>query len=101
MKRKLLFLPCMLLGMLINVQNAKADEDLTSRITNADFSSTEGWTADVSNGHRDLGNGLIGTYKVQADHAAATVDATHLATEYCFGFQARWSDGYARYYQQI
>ncbi len=101
MKRKLLFLPCMLLGMLINVQNAKADEDLTSRITNADFSSTEGWTADVSNGHRDLGNGLIGTYKVQADHAAATVDATHLATEYCFGFQARWSDGYASYYQQI
>lgn len=101
MKRKLLFLPCMLLGMLINVQNAKADEDLTSRITNADFSSTTGWTADASSGHRDLGNGLIGTYKVQADHAAATVDATHLATEYCFGFQARWSDGFASYYQQI
>ena len=68
-------------------------------IVNADFSSTEGWTAVKSTQYFDLGNGLIGTYKVRSEMSAATVDETHLATEYCFGFECRWQTNYAAYTQ--
>lgn len=66
-------------------------------ITNADFSSTEGWNEYVSGGYRDYGRGLIGAYNVR--FSAATVDETHLATESCFGFECRWSGNYASYNQ--
>ena len=68
-------------------------------LKNMDFSSVEGWTAVVSGEYRDYGNGLIGTYKVYGDNAA-TVDETHLATEYCFGFECRWNTNFASYTQE-
>ena len=72
--------------------------DVTSTyITNADFSSTTGWTAYVSDSYRDYGNGLIGDYNVR--FTPATIDDTHLATEYCFGFECRWSKNYASFNQ--
>ena len=81
---------------------AWAETDVTSTyITNADFSSTTGWTAYVSGSYRDYGNGVIGTYGVRTNEgqAVSTVDATHLATESCFGFEVRWSGNYAAYQQ--
>ncbi|MBP5515089.1 MAG: hypothetical protein J6Y04_10010 [Bacteroidaceae bacterium] len=66
-------------------------------LTNANLSSTEGWTVNQSGNFRDQGNGLIGDYSVR--FSAATVDETHLATEYCFGFEARWSGNFASYNQ--
>ena len=77
-------------------------QDITSTyITNADFSSTDGWTAYVSDSFKDYGNGLIGTYGVRTaeGQAVSTVDETHLATEYCFGFEVRWSGNYASFNQ--
>ena len=39
---------------------AGAQTDVTSTyLTNADFSSTDGWTQYVSESYKDLGNGLI------------------------------------------
>jgi len=95
MKRKLFLLLCALLTM-IGVQ---AQVDVTDTyITNADFSSTTGWTK-VSGGgtEHSEGNGLIGTYVVYG--TAATADASHLSTEYCFGLNARWSGRYTSYQQ--
>lgn len=66
-------------------------------LTNADLSSKEEWTVNQSGSFRDQDNGLIGTYNVR--FSAATVDETHLSTEYCFGFEARWSGNFASYYQ--
>ena len=82
--------------------SAWAQTDVTSTyLTNADFSSTDGWTQYVSGGFKDFGNGLIGTYGVRTaeGQANSTVDETHLATEYCFGFEARWSGNYASFNQ--
>lgn len=77
---------------------AMAQTDVTSTyLTNADFSSTEGWTEVVSGQFRDYGNGLIGEYTVR--FSPATVDETHLATEYCFGLECRWNTNYASYTQ--
>lgn len=79
-----------------------AQTDVTSQyITNADFSSTEGWTAEVSSQFKDYGNGLIGTYGVRTaeGQSVSTVDDTHLATEYCFGFEVRWSSNFAAFTQ--
>lgn len=77
---------------------AMAQTDVTSTyLTNADFSSTEGWTEVVSGQFRDFGNGLIGEYTVR--FSPATVDETHLATEYCFGLECRWNTNYASYTQ--
>lgn len=39
----------------------------------------------------------IGTYNVRI--SPATVDGTHLATEYCFGFECRWQTNYSSYTQ--
>ena len=70
-------------------------------LTNADLTSTEGWTAYASGtsgtNYQDYSNGLIGDYTVR--FSPATVDDTHLATEYCFGFECRWSSNYASYNQ--
>lgn len=86
----------------LGAQALSAQTDVTDTyLTNADFSSTDGWTAYVSSGYRDYGQGNIGTYTVRTDvGTAATVDATHLASEYCFGFEVRWGDNYASYYQE-
>lgn len=76
-----------------------AQTDVTSTyITKADFSSTEGWTQEHSTQYWTLGNGLIGTYAV-ANEKISTTDATHLATEYCFGIQCRWQTNYAAFTQ--
>jgi len=77
--------------------------DPATAIVNADFSSMEGWTENVSGGFRDFGNGLIGTYRVRTDDfiPAATVDETHLATEYCIGLEARWEGNFASYNQDV
>ena len=76
-----------------------AQTDVTSTyITNADFSTTDGWTQDHSSQYWSLGNGLIGTYAV-ANEKTSTTDGTHLDTEYCFGIQCRWSTNYASFQQ--
>ena len=71
--------------------------DPTLALANSDLSSLDGWTVASTSGYNDKGNGLIGTYNVR--FSAATVDATHLDTEYCFGFEARWSNNFASYNQ--
>lgn len=44
--------------LIATVVTAWAQEDVTSTyITNADFSSTEGWTQVVSSQYKDIGNG--------------------------------------------
>ena len=80
-----------------------ANIDIATAIVNADFSSMEGWTPVVSGSFRDFGNGLIGTYRVRTDDfiPAATVDETHLATEYCIGLEARWDGNFASYNQDV
>ena len=84
--------------LIATVLTAWAQEDVTSTyITNADFSSTEGWNQNVSIQYKEIGNGLIGTY--QAYIAPATVDETHLKTEYCFGFECRWQTNYSSFTQ--
>ncbi|MBR4521868.1 MAG: hypothetical protein IKO58_01810, partial [Prevotella sp.] len=100
-KLKLLLAFC---ALLLGWSNANAQTDVTSTyITNADLSSTDGWTGYVSAQYKDLGNGLIGTYGVRTaeGQAVSTVDGTHLATEYCFGFEVRWSNNYAAYQQTM
>lgn len=97
-KLKLLFAGFALLGGL----SANAQTDVTSTyLTNADFSSKDGWTTYVSGSFRDFNNGLIGTFGVRTNEgqAVSTADETHLATEYCFGVEARWSSSYAAFQQ--
>ena len=98
MKKKLLFAAAMLLAAV----GVNAQTDVTSTyLTNADFSSTDGWSAVVSTQYKDFGNGLIGTYGVRTNEgqAVSTVDETHLASEYCFGVECRWSTNYAAFTQ--
>lgn len=98
MKQLKLFLT--LLALTMGWSNVGAQTDVTSTyITNADFSSTEGWTVNKSTDYSDIGNGLIGDYTVR--FSPATADETHLATEYCFGFECRWSGNFASYSQII
>ncbi len=95
MKRKLLF--AML--CIVSVLGLRAQTDVTSTyITNADFSSTDGWTAYTSSQYHSEGNGLIGTFVVTNSYTSTT-DDTHLATEYCFGVQCRWQTNYVAYQQ--
>ena len=99
MKIKKLF--SLAVAMLATV-GAWAQTDVTSTyLTNADFSSTDGWEGYVSGSYKDYGNGLIGTYGVRTNEGqgVSTVDDTHLATEYCFGFECRWSGNFASYNQ--
>ena len=98
MKKKLLFAAAMMLAAV----GAKAQTDVTrTYLTNADFTSTEGWTAVVSTQFKDYGNGLIGTYGVRTaeGQAVSTVDETHLDTQYCLGVECRWSTSFAAFTQ--
>ncbi len=96
MKQLKLFLT--LLALTMGWSNVGAQTDVTSTyITNADFSSTEGWTVNKSTDYSDIGNGLIGDYTVR--FSPATADETHLATEYCFGFECRWQTNFSSYNQ--
>lgn len=81
------------------LNSAFAQTDVTSDyITNGDFSSTEGWTLNAGGGtEHNEGSGLIGTLNL--NNRPSTTDATHLATEYCFGFTARWNGRYTYYTQ--
>lgn len=96
MKRKLLFMMLCIVGALVG----KAQTDVTSKITNADFSSTDGWTNEHSANYYSFGSGLIGTYAV-ANNKTSTTDDTHLATEYCLGLQCRWSTNYSNATQTL
>lgn len=90
---------CAILFAVLGVTTLKAQTDVTSTyLTNADFSSTDGWTAYVSGSFKDYGNLQIGGKL--ASYASSTSDATHLNTEYCLGFQCRWSSNYASYNQE-
>ena len=105
MKKRLLFFVTMLVAGIFLCQlkaQSIGSSDVTSSITNADFSSTTGWTKDCSAQFNDIGNGLIGSYRVRTDvGTAAATDDTHLSSEYCFGFEARWSTNFASYYQSV
>ena len=68
-------------------------------LLNADFAAMDAWTAVYSASFKDYGSGLIGTYQVRGEFNAATVDETHLATEYCIGVEARWSNSFAAFTQ--
>lgn len=95
--KRLLSVATLLAGALgINAQT-----DVTSTyLTNADFSSTDGWTKDVPGQFWSCGNGLIGTYQAYGAGSVSTVDATHLDTDFCFGFECRWATNYASFYQE-
>ncbi|MDE5740207.1 MAG: hypothetical protein K2H92_07860, partial [Bacteroidaceae bacterium] len=72
----------------------------SSCIANAEFDPAAeplGWTENISEGFRDYGMGQIGTYEVRI--SPATVDETHLETEYCAGFECRWTGNFAAYSQ--
>ena len=95
----LLLLAIALLG---GVSSGWADADLTTQyLTNANFGTgnANGWTPVTSESYKDIGVGAIGTYKVRGEFPAATVDDTHLSTEYCAGLECRWSGNYASYTQ--
>lgn len=93
---------CAVAFALMGATSLSAQTDVTSTyIKNADFSSTDGWTVYKSGTFSDIGSGKIGEYKVRNDvGTAATVDATHLATESCFGFEIRWGGSYSSYRQE-
>ena len=85
----------------LGVQVASAQTDVTSTyLTNADFSSQDGWSTNVSAQYKDFGNGLIGTYRANGSGSVSTVDGAHLNTEYCFGVECRWANNYASFYQE-
>ena len=71
--------------------------DPTLALASADLSSLDGWTTASSSSYNDKDKGLIGTYQVR--FSPATVDDTHLDTEYCLGFEARWSGNFASFNQ--
>ncbi len=89
-----------------------AQKDVTAQyITNADFSSTNGWTQNCSNGFFAIGNGQIGTYDLGASvdngqnkyngSTMSTTDGTHSSSEYCLGFECRWQSNFANYNQWV
>ncbi len=82
----------------------KGGSETVEGIVNAAFDPAAdplGWTPVVSEQYKDFGMGLIGTYKVRSEFDAATVDETHLATEYCAGLECRWSTNFASYVQTV
>ena len=99
MKRNLLKLLLLVVALVMGI-GASAQTDLTATyLNNADFASANGWTAVTSNSFKDFGVGKIGSYQVRSEFPAATVDATHLNSESCAGFECRWSGNYASYTQ--
>jgi len=90
-----------ILFAVLGVQTLSAQTDVTSTyLTNADFSSTEGWTAYVSGEYRDCGQGKIGESLSIGKYTASTTDASHLSSEYFFAFQCRWEGNYSSYNQE-
>lgn len=78
--------------------------DYTSSIINAEFNPAAdpiGWTENVSASYKDFGMGAIGTYKVRNEFDAATVDETHLETEFCAALECRWASSFASYQQTV
>ena len=76
--------------------------DPATAIVNADFNPEAdpiGWEKVHPEQYYDLGMGLIGTYQVRGEHPAATVDETHLATEFAAGLECRWQTNYAAFTQ--
>ena len=76
--------------------------DPATAIVNAGFKPEAdplGWDKVTSGSFFDLGMGLIGTYQVRGEHPAATVDETHLATEFAAGLECRWQTNYAAFTQ--
>ena len=76
--------------------------DPATAIVNAGFNPEAdplGWDKVTSAQYYDLGMGLIGTYQVRGEHPAATVDETHLATEFAAGLECRWQTNYAAFTQ--
>ena len=76
--------------------------DPATAIVNAGFNPEAdplGWDKVTSGSFFDLGMGLIGTYQVRGEHPVATVDETHLATEFAAGLECRWQTNYAAFTQ--
>lgn len=102
--RHLLSFAFLLLTTSIHIQ---AQTDITEKIAEADFSSTDGWTQYCSTDYSAIGNGEIGTYDMGTGfnpaltNTASTTDGTHLSTEYCFGFECRWQGNYSSYIQTV
>ncbi len=95
----LLLLAIALLGGVSSGWAGWAGTDLASQyLTNADFASTNGWTNEGTY-FSNSGVGKIGTYQARTEFPAATVDATHLATENCLGVECRWSNNASSYKQ--
>ena len=66
---------CAIAFALLGATSLSAQTDVTSTyLTNADFSSTDGWTADISDSFREIGNGLIGTYSVYSNISSFRLD---------------------------
>ena len=87
MKQKLLL--ALLALFTLGGSNLFAQTDVTDQyITNADFSSTDGWTTYTSSQYHSEGNGLIGTYVVTNSYTS-TKDDTHL----------RWQTNYVAFQQ--
>lgn len=83
----------------LGVGTLSAQTDVTSTyLTNADFSSTDGWTENKSAEYRDCGSGNIGSSL--GSYTASTTDDTHLSSERFFGFQCRWNGNFASYNQE-
>ena len=84
------------------VEANKPAFDPATAIVNAGFNPEAdplGWDKVTSAQYYDLGMGLIGTYQVRGEHPAATVDETHLATEFAAGLECRWQTSYAAFTQ--
>ncbi|MBR3453963.1 MAG: hypothetical protein IKH26_01440 [Bacteroidaceae bacterium] len=82
-----------------------AQKDVTAQyITNANFSSTSGWTENKNNVNT-IGNGRIGTALQGLGNdiqpIVSTADATHTSDEYWFGFDSRWTGSFASYSQNV
>jgi len=89
------------IALVVGAGNANAQTDLAAQyLNNPDFASADGWTAVTSSGYRDYGVGKIGTLQLRTEYPAATVDATHLATENCAFLECRWSSNFASYTQE-
>lgn len=81
---------------------AEIQSDPTTAIVNAGFNPEAdpiGWSKVSSAQFNDAGMGLIGTYTVRGEHSAATIDDTHLATEYAAGLECRWNGNFASFTQ--
>lgn len=85
--------------LLLGASQTYAQTDVTDTyITNADFSSTDGWTASTGGGSEvTYGMGKIGTLTI--NNVTSLTDETHTADMYCAGVSARWENRYAAYQQ--